>query len=483
MKAVFFPNWSNALASSGLPPQMVQSHQIAIRWFLSYLKKSSQPATVQAAREFIDFAVEMKAPAPWMVDRWKDGIRWFFVNATVRKELAEGEEKGARGEMKGVDGPNGGVAKPAGRVADGSTCVGAGKDWREKMPSATRRSQEGGNAGCHLAFPEKANVLSGDALKWIETARRLMRVRHMALETERSYLQWITDFFRFHGEVVVENLAEEDIASFLTYLAVEREVAYETQRQALNGCVFLLREAMGKELGDFSDFRRAKKNKYLPVVLSQDETRRLLAAFPESCRLMAQLQYGAGLRVSEVCRLRIKDLDFDRGQIMVRRGKGGKDRVVPLPEVLVPALRAQVEFARSLHEEDRRRALPGVYLPDALEKKLGKAGEKFPWFWLWPARRLSTDPRSGIGRRHHRLPKPYQRVVSATADRVGITKRVTSHVLRHCFATHLLENGTDIRTVQELLGHASIETTQIYLHVIQKPGKCLPTPLGNLGEF
>lgn len=348
------------------------------------------------------------------------------------------------------------------------------------MPSTTRRSQPEGNAGRNLAFPERETVLSEEGLKWTEDARRLMRVRHMALDTERSYLQWIVDFFRFHGEVVVENLAEEDIASFLTYLAVERDVAYETQRQALNACVFLLRETMGKELGDFSDFKRAKKNKYLPVVLSQEETRRLLAAFPEGCRLKAQLQYGAGLRVSEVCRLRIKDLDFDRGQIMVRQGKGGKDRVVPLPEVLVPALREQVEYARSLHEEDRRMRLPGVYLPNAMEKKLGKAGEKFPWFWLWPGRKPSKDPRSGIVRRHHRLPKPYQRVVSATAERVGITKRVTSHVLRHCFATHLLENGTDIRTVQELLGHASIETTQIYLHVIQKPGKCLPSPLVSL---
>lgn len=473
MNAIFYPNWSDALSTSGLPPQVINSHLIAIRWYLSYLASIKQPATVETARTFIDFAIEKKSPEAWMVERWKAGIRWFFVNAPIRKPLNTG----------GIPSREGGNAKgkPSGSGKTG---------WRPDVKKTKanhgeerRQGKESGKAATVKVCSQEASMslndfqgAAKDADYWLDASMRLMRVRHMELSTERGYLQWIRDFFRFQGDAAQEP-TEEDLASFLTYLAVERDVAAETQRNALNGCVFLLREVMGKELGDFSDFERARKSRYLPVVLSRPETGRFLPAFPEKFRLMAQLQYGTGMRVSELCRLRIKDLDFDRGQILVRQGKGAKDRVVPLPEVLDSALRAQMEFARGVHEEDRRRGLAGVSMPHALEKKLGKANEKFSWFWFWPGDSASRDPRTGLLRRHHRLPKPYQRMVSATAARVGITKRVTSHVLRHSFATHLLEDGTDIRTVQELLGHSSLETTQIYLHVMEKPGKSLPTPL------
>lgn len=498
MSAVYFSNWAKALEASGLPPQIIKSHFIVIRWFLSYLSKLGQPVTVETARNFINFVVEEKDPEEWMVERWKAGIRWFFVNAPVRKPLRESksqrEEGGRRAEVGEERIANSEVRMPS-EKGDGAPAKTEGipnvegrmlNEKKGGISDEDAQAHEGGRIGNFEVQmvneemggpPRSSGKLAEGGFELIQAMIRLARVRHLELSTERNYVVWVRDFLRFHGNAVAAELADEDIASYLTYLAMERNISGETQRQALNACVFLLREVMERELGDFSDYKRAKKGRYLPVVLSQRETGRLLAAFPDGCRLMAQLQYGAGMRVSELFRLRIKDLDFDRGQIMVRRGQGGKDRVVPLPEVLAPALCAQVEYARSLHEDDRRRGLAGVYLPNALERKLGRAGEKFPWFWLWPAKGISRDPRSGLMRRHHRLPRPYQRVVSATAQRVGIEKRFTSHVLRHCFATHLLEAGTDIRTVQELLGHASLETTQIYLHVIEKPGKCLPTPL------
>ena len=430
MKAIFFPNWENALTSSELHPSKVKSHRIAIRWYLSHLKTRRVPATVETARQFVEAAVEERNPEPWMVERWKSAIRWFFVNAPIRKPIAQ----------------------PAySRRNDDSAVV---------RPRIT----------CTVAKPQGA----GD---WILEARKLLRIRHRAWETEKSYISWIERFLDFHRDCAPEALAEEHAHRFLESLVVEGDITASTQRGALNAIVFLLREVMGKELGDFSDFRKAKVAKNLPVVLSRGETERLLAGFSERYRLMAQLQYGAGLRVRELCRLRVKDMDFDRGQITVRKGKGEKDRIVALPEVLAPALREQVEFARSIHEQDRAKKLPGVEMPNALERKLGRAGEKFPWFWLWPARALSRDPRSGVIRRHHRLPGPYQKAVGEVAGRVKITKRVTSHVLRHSFATHLLESGVDIRTVQDMLGHSSIETTQIYLHVLEKPGQSLPTPL------
>ncbi len=441
MKAIVFPNWLNTLTSSGLHPSKIRSHQIAIRWYLSYLKGTGEPATVETARRFVETAIEERNPDSWMVKRWKAGIRWFFVNAPIRKEIKKPVHTGTRQSGRGNRAP-----------AD---------------PSADSASSR---ASASAENPNSAG-------EWMTAARRLLRVRHHAWETEKGYLGWIQRFLEFHRHCAPESLGDEHVRGFLDKLAVEGEITASTQRGALNAIVFLLREVMDKELGDFSDYKRAKVSKNLPVVLSRGETDRLLAAFPERYRLMAHLQYGTGMRVKELCRLRIKDLDFDRGQITVRKAKGEKDRIVGLPESLVSALRAQVEFARSIHDRDREKKLPGVEMPSALERKLGRAGEKFVWFWVWPARSTSRDPRSGIVRRHHQLPGPYQKTVSHVSEQVRITKRVTSHVLRHSFATHLLEAGVDIRTVQELLGHTSLETTQRYLHVLEKPGKTLPSPL------
>lgn len=254
--------------------------------------------------------------------------------------------------------------------------------------------------------------------------------------------------------------------AFLDHLAVHERVSAGTQRQALNALVFFFRDVSKRELGDFSDYTKGGSKRRIPVVLSLEELRRLLAELPEPFALAARLQYGAGLRVSELFRLRIKDVDFERGQIIVRGGKGDKDRVTLLPTSLVPELRKHVARVREIYESDRKSGLAGVYLPEALARKFKYGGERWEWFWFWPAAGTAEDPRAkGVIRRHHILPKVYQGWISRAAREAGIEKRVTSHVLRHSFATHLLENGTDLCRLQEYLGHSNLETTRIYLHV------------------
>ncbi|MDQ8194284.1 integron integrase [Coraliomargarita sp. SDUM461004] len=233
-----------------------------------------------------------------------------------------------------------------------------------------------------------------------------------------------------------------------------------------NALVFYYRDVLKQELGDFSDYKKATGSKRIPVVLSVEEIRRTLACMAPEQALMARLQFGAGLRISELVRLRVKDVDFENQQLIVRGGKGDKDRVTLLPESLIPLLKAQRDRARALYEADRQQRVAGVWLPEALARKFRRAGERWEWFWFWPAAGLSADPRAaGTVRRHHVVAKSYGYAVTVAAREAGIAKRVTSHVLRHSFATLLMRNGTDVCQVQELLGHANLETTRIYLHV------------------
>lgn len=277
------------------------------------------------------------------------------------------------------------------------------------------------------------------------------------------------------------SITAEQLKLYLNYLAMERAVASSTQKQALNALVFVAQEVFELKVGEIGDFVRAKNRKRIPVVMSKDETRRFFSKLKGEKRLMAQVQYSAGLRVSELCRLRVQDLDMERNQIVVRCGKGGKDRIAPLSERLIDALKEHLEEVRELFEIDLKNVeLAGVYLPEALARKHGNAGKNWRWQWLWPSREISTDPRGEARRRHHVLPNAYQRAVSDAGKLAGLNKRITSHTLRHSFATHLLEDGVDIRTVQDLLGHASVETTQIYTHVMQKPGVGVRSPLDSL---
>jgi integron integrase len=259
-------------------------------------------------------------------------------------------------------------------------------------------------------------------------------------------------------------------------LAVERRASQSTQKQALNAVVFFLQEGLHRTVGKI-EFRRAEAGRKVPTVLSKTECARLFAELTGTTRLMAELAYGAGLRLLELLRLRVHHLDLERGLVQVYDGKGAKHRLTVLPQSLVAGLRAHVERLRRLHAEDRAAKLPGVWLPEGLARKYARAGEAWEWQWLFPSREAAVDPASGVRRRHHVTDSAFQRAVKGAAAAAKIDKRVTPHVLRHSFATHLLEGGADIRTVQELLGHESVETTQIYTHVMQRPGLGVRSPL------
>lgn len=263
---------------------------------------------------------------------------------------------------------------------------------------------------------------------------------------------------------------------FLEHLAVDGMVAYGTQRQALNALVFFYRSCLKIDIGALQ-FKRALPRRRLPIVLSQQEIKHLFAAMQGTPLLMAQIAYGAGLRVSELVRLRIKDMDMDRGQIIVRSGKGDKDRKTILPERALIRVQDHIERLKLLHQRDRENNLPGVFLPDALARKYPNAGTQIQWQWLFPTASLQKDPRTGISRRHHVTTACLRKSLSRACQQASISKRVTPHALRHSFATHLLESGTDIRTVQDLLGHSKVETTQIYLHVMHRPGLGVRSPL------
>lgn len=311
---------------------------------------------------------------------------------------------------------------------------------------------------------------------WEQALVKTMRLRGLLWRTEYSYRSWAKRFAQFIAPKTPYAAGAEEVQAFLTELATQGRASASGQRQALCALVFLMQEALSRDLGEM-DFQRATPRVRVPVFLTADECRRLFAQLTGTHRLMAELAYGAGLRLMELLRLRVHHLDLERCQLHVKGGKGDKDRITVIPDVLVPRLREQLERLRPLYEEDRRNGLPGVWLPDGLEKKFKRAGERWEWQWLFPSREASRDPTTGIVRRHHTLDGAFQNVVRKAAQAAGINKRVTPHVFRHSFATHLLDGGTDLRTVQELLGHADIRTTQIYLHCMKKPGLGVRSPL------
>ena len=287
--------------------------------------------------------------------------------------------------------------------------------------------------------------------------------RGLARRTRITYAGWAGRYARWVGEERA-GLDPARARDFLEMIIVEEKVAFSTQKQALNALAFFFKDVCGREEVDLGVSMR-KTPKRIPVVLSFSEIARILEALPGTCRLAAELQYGAGLRVAELLSLRIKDIDEERGQLTIRSGKGGKDRVTVLPSSLIEQLKPWKKQLREMWEQDKAGNLPGVALPTAMARKAPRAGEKWEWFWLFPAPSLSVDPDSGIRRRHHFHEGSYGNAFREAVAKAGIEKRVATHALRHSFATHLLESGTDIRTLQELLGHAEIGTTQIYLHV------------------
>lgn len=333
----------------------------------------------------------------------------------------------------------------------------------------------------------------------LNQVRRLCRRLHLSIRTEEAYCGWIERFLRFHRDRSGEwrhpaEMGSAEVNEYLSHLAVEGKVAASTQNQAFSALLFLYTKVLDLKLE--LDAVRAKRPERLPVVLSVDEVRRVLAEVAAGpLRVMAGLMYGSGLRVMEVCRLRVKDIDFERRQIVVREGKGEKDRVVPLPQRLVEGLEAQLDAVRQIHARDLAAGAGWVWLPYALAEKYPQAGRSLAWQYLFPARNLSTDPRPSEAaedrrpdeaegppqlRRHHLHENSVQKGIAAAAKKAALTKRVTCHTLRHSFATHLLEEGKDIRTIQELLGHADLSTTMIYTHVTRLGAAGVQSPLDRL---
>ncbi len=445
IRPVSFPNWKDALAQSSLSPQLKAAYNREILTFLKHCKSGRAAATVEWAKKYLGWR-EKQSPGPA-----REALRWFYREGS--------RQPAAFDTTDGRDGWHPPAANPAGLMAP-SLPGGVRPDLRPKVRSAEP--------------PAAASDLGSEP--WERNLIRAIREKGFLWRTEQTYREWAVRFARFIAPRSPEAAAGAEVAAFLSALAVQGRASPSAQKQALNALVFLMQEALHRDLGPMQ-FKRAHPRPRVPTVLSVGEARSLFAQLEGTASLMAELAYGSGLRLMELLRLRIHHLDLERHRLQVFAGKGDKDRVTVLPEKLIPALREQVTRLHERWEADRAAALPGVWLPEGLAKKYPKAGVSWEWQWLFPARQPGLDPATGITRRHHVSDAWFQRLIKSAAQKAGLTKRVSPHTLRHSFATHLLESGTDIRTVQELLGHASVETTQLYLHVMKKPGLGVRSPL------
>lgn len=344
------------------------------------------------------------------------------------------------------------------------------------------KGQGASTAGGKDRIKRSAGIVPNPKLKLLDQVREVLRLLHYSLATERAYCDWIRRYVRFHGLKARQELFEDcrgKIERFLSYLAVEGHVAPSTQNQAFNALLFLHREVLHVDLEGI-DAIRAEKPTRIPVVLTVDEARSVIPLVAGTPQLVVKLLYGSGLRLMEALRLRVQDVDFGMKQIVVRDGKGAKDRITVLARAVIPALEEHLSAVKALHEADLREGHGAVYLPGALERKYPRAAVSWNWQYVFPARSLSADPRSGRLRRHHVDEATVHRAIKGAVARAGIAKRVSSHTFRHSFATHALQRGADIRTVQQLLGHEDVSTTMIYTHVLQQGGCGMASPLDRL---
>jgi len=319
--------------------------------------------------------------------------------------------------------------------------------------------------------------------KLLDQVRELIRLKHYSIRTEQTYVSWIKRFILFHDKKHPNDMGKAEVEKFLSHLATNLNVASSTQNQAFNALLFLYKQVLKKDLGDNINSIRAKKPVRLPTVMTDDEAMKVINMLSGTHQLMAKLLYGSGIRLMECIRLRVKDVDFKMNQIMVRNGKGQKDRITIFPDRAKKDIREHLERIRRIHEDDLTRGYGSVYLPYALERKYPKANREWIWQYVFPAKSISKDPRTGISRRHHIHENSLQKAVKKAAQLSLVNKPVSPHVFRHSFATRLLENGYDIRTVQELLGHKDVNTTMIYTHVLNKGGKAVRSPLDNSNHY
>ena len=321
------------------------------------------------------------------------------------------------------------------------------------------------------------------SVRLLDQVRERIRYLHYSIRTEDAYVHWIKAFIRFHDRRHPRDMGGPEVEAFLTWLAAERGVAVSTHRQALSALLFLYEKVLGQQMPWMQSIGRPQRRPRLPVVLSVDEVARILARLEGEHGLFARLLYGTGLRITEGLQLRVKDIDFEHRTLIVRAGKGGKDRAVMLPAVLVAPLREQLAHARVLWAADHAAGRAGVSMPDALDRKYPRAGASWTWFWAFPQASHSADPRSGVVRRHHLYDQTFQRAFKHAVAAAGVASVATPHTLRHSFATHLLQAGYDIRTVQSLLGHADVSTTMIYTHVLKVGGGGVKSPLDALVSY
>ena len=457
---------------------------VHVQSFLSFVRRQGLegPMEVLAARFLEDLKVTRPPLPPWRLDQARQALEVF-----ARGQEHWHFERDEAGRPRPAFRIKAGVETNQGTGASVSQWAGGGKGF-EKADGEFRGGNGGGGGEdgigkSDLRF-QSGNVGGGEKQEpgWRERMTTAIRLRHYSLRTEETYTEWVGRFARYHSAADPQVLGEAEVREFLEYLAVARNVSASTQNQAFSALLFYFQVVLERPLGDLGDTVRAKRSGRLPVVLSREEVQRLLKGLEGTLGLIARLLYGTGLRLMEAVRLRVKDVDFERGMITVREGKGNQDRVVMLPETLREALRIHLERVHLLWESDRAKGLLGVWLPDALERKYPEAGKEWGWMWVFPAKKLTRDPRSGVTRRHHAHETAVQRAVKAATRLAQLQKPVGCHTLRHSFATHLLEAGTDLRSVQELLGHKSVETTQIYTHVMQKPGIGVKSPLDGLGS-
>ena len=331
-----------------------------------------------------------------------------------------------------------------------------------------------------LLLVREAREPSGSQPKLLDRLRLALRSRHYSRSTEKTYLMWVRRFIFFHEVRHPAEMAEPEINAFLTHLAVEKRVSASTQNQALSALLFLYRHVLDREVGDLGEVIRARKPKRLPVVMSREEVKAILANLTGEKRLMAALLYGAGLRLRECLRLRVQDIDFSSHEITVRDGKGGKDRITMLPESLKKPLQEHLRRVESIHEKDLADGWGRVRLPEALDRKYPNAPTEWRWQWAFPQENRWRNGRTGEEGRHHVDESILQKAFKQAVRKAGLVKRATCHTLRHSFATHLLEQGYDIRTVQELLGHKDVRTTMIYTHVLNRGGRGVKSPVDSL---
>ncbi len=327
------------------------------------------------------------------------------------------------------------------------------------------------------SLPERA---PGRKKNLLDDIREVMRLRHYSIRTEQVYIHWVKRFCIFHQMKHPRKMGIPEIEAFLSHLATHEKIGRSTQNQAFNALLFLYKQVLRIPLEEPINALRAPRRQRIPVVMTREETQHVLDAMPGKMKTMAQLMYGSGLRLMECVRLRVQDLDFAANQLIVRAGKGNKDRRTMLPQSIQPDLREHLKRVKIIHERDLADGFGRVYIPPALERKFPTAGKKWIWQYVFPAQSRSKDPRSGEIRRHHIPPSAFQKALAGAVRLTRINKRVTSHTFRHSFATHLLAGGYDIRTIQDLLGHADVSTTMIYTHILNKGGQGVKSPLDAL---